>query len=310
MAISEKMRLKAKAAELGIEGFRAMSQDELAAAVKRADTGKGAVEKVEKGAVAKNGDANGHAGKGKAEAVVKGTAKGAVQKGKAEVSRASDKGKTTRVKASTSLPARKSTSQKSSRKPATAAKGVAKRATTGRTAKLSPARPSRRQSSRAANLIDNSKVDWTRESTVGAPGSGKRHDVMKALRKRKGDKDKVFADLQENAVKWYPNALNTYPESPTKKHAAQRMLRWLIGRVAYDFVKKTGQHRDGNRKWTGQTTTKKTTARPSSSGKGRATTAKRKTTPKRAPAKKTAARKGATVKRTPAKKRATAQKGR
>jgi hypothetical protein len=101
--------------------------------------------------------------------------------------------------------------------------------------------------------IDNSKVDWTAESRVGAT-PGKRQDVMEALRQFEGDVDQVFELLVANAVKWYPNALNSFPGAKSRKNAAEQNLRWLINRVKYDFASKSGQHVSGTRAKFGEST--------------------------------------------------------
>lgn len=258
MALTEKVKLQAQAGQLGVEGYRTMSLEQLKEAIKNAQ-GAGSASAKGKTAVA-NG--NGSKGKTAATQVVKGkTAVPAPAKGKTQVSAAPAKGKT--AKASTSAPAAESTRGKTAPR-AQAPKGKVERPTTGgskgkttttankgKTASAAKA-PARRTQSAARGTVEsfkatinNKEIDWKAESTVGH--EGKRKDVLDALRKFKGDKAKVFELLRDNAVKWYPNALNSYPNAPNKKHAAERMLVWLIGKVAYDFVKKTGQHQDGVR---------------------------------------------------------------
>jgi hypothetical protein len=78
----------------------------------------------------------------------------------------------------------------------------------------------------------NWKAEW------GGGKTGKRAEVMSALRKFKGDKAKVFDLLAPKARTFYKGRT---------KNEAERMLVWLIGRVAFDFVTATGQHEMGTR---------------------------------------------------------------
>jgi hypothetical protein len=87
--------------------------------------------------------------------------------------------------------------------------------------------------------LDNASIDWTRESPVGT--TGKRKQVLDLLRKFEGDKSKVFAKLESYATEFYPDK---------DEMAARKMLTWLIGRVAFDFASKSGQHVSGSRTWT------------------------------------------------------------
>lgn len=322
MALTDKVKLQAQAGQLGIVGYRTMSLDQLTKAIKTAST----ASTPPKGKTpAANG--NGAAPKGKtaeaalinrSETATGGPPKGKVSappaKGKTTTSQPAPKGKTAAAKAPTSAPAAQSTAQKSSppKGKGTAAPGKVERPTAGKgktaatpAAKATPqkgkttttAATPRKRAAKATtgtvesfkSTIDNKAVNWKAESTVGL--SGKRKDVLDALRKFKGDKAKAFEELKENAVKWYPNAMNSYPTAPTKKHAAERMLVWLIGKVAYDFVKKTGQHQDGTRVAYGQSTNPKHlrrrtareeaqaargTAAPATPAKGRTTSPARK----------------------------------
>lgn len=293
---NEKILLRAKAHKLGIDGYRTMGTDELKAAIASA----------EKGTTAKGkgkSSPNGSKGKGKAtEAVAKATGK----------KKPAAKGK------STAAPAKgKSTVQKSSPAKATAAKGKASRAasTKGKgkastakgkvmegkkTPKATPAKakatakPAAKRSAKSAPArvdIDRSKIDWKAESNVGK--TGKRADVMSALRKRKGNYDKVFEDLQPNAKRYYPGKT---------KHEAERTLRWLINRVAFDFVMATGQHTPGQRAEYGTSTNPADVRRRERRAAAQAEAAKAERKAKRsAPAKKAA-------KRTPVKAKASAKK--
>jgi hypothetical protein len=237
---NEKILLKAKANQLGIEGYRTMSVDELHTAIANAEgkhtaPAKGKT-KVMEGK--KTTSTNGSKGK---------------TKGKSAVAKAT-KGKTT------TAPAKgKSTSQKSSAKPkaakgkvsrAASPKGKGKSTTAKGTAKRTPAKAKSsaakstsrsRKSAPARADIDRSKIDWKAESNVGR--TGKRAEVMDALRKHKGNYDKTFETLQDRARSFYKGK---------SKHDAERMLRWLINRVAFDFVMSTEQHTPGERAGYGQ----------------------------------------------------------
>jgi hypothetical protein len=111
-------------------------------------------------------------------------------------------------------------------------------------AKAAKATPKAEQTKKAAPVqgiarLDNASIDWTRESPVGT--EGKRKQVLDLLRKFEGDKSKVFANLESYATEFYPDK---------DEAAAKKMLTWLIGRVAFDFASKSGQHVSGSRTWT------------------------------------------------------------
>jgi len=299
----EKLLLKGKAKNLGIEGYRRMSLDELRVAVEDAQARRDREDEFESAG-------NGKPTKGAATRAVKG-AKGAakgVAKGrsaqeiagdeahspgsdsamKGKVSAAPAKG-TTAAKTTTS-PATKSKTQKSSPTKGTAAKGAAKRtgATKGKGSATPASKGARKPASRRADVkrapLDVSKIDWDAETNVGK--DGKRKVVLDALKKharRIGALKRtelttetlypaVFEEVKEHAREWYPNAKNAYPHlSPTA--AAEKMLRWLIGRVAFDFAYKSGQHVQGKREW-------KNPTHPSGGANARRTTARPKPAPK------------------------------
>jgi hypothetical protein len=269
----EMIVLKGKAATLGIEGFRTMSKDELKAAINRAQKGTDAPAK----------------GKGKGKATTDNGAKGkTVSKGKGKTAATPQKGK--------GAPA-KSTRQKSSppKGKATAAKGTAKRATAKRsTAKRATAKRATAKRNVAVGRveIDRTAIDWTLDSRVGA--SGKRKEVRQALRKYKGNYDKCFDLLKDKARKWYPQH---------DKHNAQKMLRWLINRVAYDYVMATEQHEPGERAGYGKSKNPSDIARREK----RAAAAKAAAKAARPVAKRTAAKRGSTKRKTA--KRGSARKG-
>lgn len=245
---NEKILLKAQAGKLGIDGYRTMSLDELKAAIASAQgTSKG------KGKSSATSSTNGSTpakGKGKSATPAKGkgkTATPAKGKGKSTVSKSAP----AKSKSQKTTPAKgKASAAKGTAKRPTAAAGKGKGSTTAKAAKSTTAKARRGKAVQGRADIDRKAINWRAESGVGK--TGKRADVMAALRKRNGDYDKVFADLQGNALRYYPNALNSFPTAPSRKHAAERMLRWLINRVALDFVMATEQHTPGERAGYGQ----------------------------------------------------------
>jgi hypothetical protein len=197
---SDKIMLMASARKAGVEGYRSMSESELRAALKTAQ-GKGSAPAKGKAVPAK-GKATTNGSKGKSTAPAKGKAS-----------------------PSTSAPT-KSTSRKTAPAKVAAAKGAqAKRPTTGRGRKVT-----------AGTRATIGRVNWNRESNVGQ--TGKRKEVLDALREAKGDYSIVFKKLKRKATRYYPDR---------DQHAAERMLVWLIGRVAYDYAYKTGQHEPAER---------------------------------------------------------------
>ncbi len=303
MADTTRIKLLAQAAQLKIEGYRRMSTDELRQVIAKAERAKPATGKPAKGKAAPattNGKAptKGRAAKGKGRAT----------KGKAEVSRTPTKGKASGQAAPAKSRARKSTARKPS-----AAQGRASRAASKaeqrkpRVERVAPRgkalAPNRANPSHRAT-IDRKAIDWRAESNVGSQG-GKRGDVMAALRKFKGDYDKVFEELKSKAKSYYKGK---------SEHEAQLTLRWLINRVAFDFVMATGQHEMGRRAAYGTATdainTKRRAERAAANGKGkparatRATAGKGKAKPKPTspapPPAKPAKGKGAGARRSPA----------
>jgi hypothetical protein len=249
---AEAIKIRAQAAKLyketqdsAIEGYKTMPLDDLKTHIERIQSGKGA--KVAPVKAAQNGPPARQ--KGKTAQPAKGKAAMIPAKGKASVS--------------TSVPAKSST-RKSSPVKGKAATGTAKRPTAatvtkgaataikGKTAPVKgratakpatgKATPAKATSKRGKVQpmgrvdIDNKAVDWKAE--WGGGKTGKRAEVMSALRKFKGDKAKVFTLLQPQARSFYKGRT---------KHEAERLLVWLIGRVAYDFVSATAQHESGTR---------------------------------------------------------------
>lgn len=261
---NETIQLRAKAKTLGIDGYRAMSTEELKKAIKSAEKGT-ASSKVEQPST--NGaSATGSKRKGAAK---KGTARKTADK-------SSSKKKT---------PA-KTTTRKSSAKSAPAA--PAKRSASGAgkkkssTAKTTTAaksgQPGRVQ-------IVNAEIDWSAPSKIGQSG-GNRQTIMKLLRSKKGNVAKVFDALADNAQSMYGK---TDDGKRRTKGDAQALLRWHISRIKFDFVKDTGQHEGVTRSQSGRKTStgSKSKAKTATAQKGAQsrTKAKAKTTPKRSTAK-------------------------
>lgn len=133
--------------------------------------------------------------------------------------------------------------QRAAERSSSPAKGKATPRGKATTAKAPAKATARRGKIQGRSIIDNNAVDWTAESNVGR--TGKRAEVLDALRKFKGDKARVFELLEDKARTYYKGR---------SKHDAERMLVWLIGRVAFDFVVKTGQHEKGSRDGFGTST--------------------------------------------------------
>jgi hypothetical protein len=257
---AEAIKVRATAAKLyketgdeRIEAYKTMPLDDLRSHIEAIQKGSGGAAPAKgKAASASNGSAAPRQ-KGKGASTTAAPAKG-------KAAPAKPKGKSS---ASTSAPA-KSKTQKSSPVKGKAATGTAKRPTTaaaskgkgstatkgksapakGHTspakpkaaAKSAPAKARGRKTVEGAARIDNKAVDWKADWNGGK--TGKRAEVMAGLRRYKGDKAKVFDLLAPKARTFYKGRT---------KNEAERMLVWLIGRVAFDFVTATGQHEMGTR---------------------------------------------------------------
>lgn len=206
---NESIALRAKAKNLGIEGYKGMSQDELRTAIKSASAK----------AAPKSAGSNG-GGRKTAPAKTAGKktapAKSAPKKSAPKVTKPAAK------KSPAKSPAAKRTAKSAPAKSASA--GNAKRPTSGGAA--------------GRIAIDNSNIDWTAESNVGQSG-GNRQVIMKALRSKKGVVQKVYDLLADKAQSMYGK---TQDGKRRSKGEAQTLLRWHISRVKFDFVKDTGQH--------------------------------------------------------------------
>lgn len=140
-------------------------------------------------------------------------------------------------KRSTSAPAKKRTTAKRG------TRSTAKRQTSGRSAKSTkrsaPARASRNSNGDAGrNLLG--KINWSDTEGWNARPGSPRDEIQKALRKARGDREKVFAVL----VKRIRDFVSVKKADGTKRTKAEQeaYLRYLISRVAFDFAVKTGQH--------------------------------------------------------------------
>lgn len=232
------IKLRAKAKTLGIEGYKGMSSSELSEAVKKSEGKKGSTGTT----AAKSASTNGRK-RGSGAAV-----KSAVKKAASTVTKKATTKKST---------GRKSASAKS-------APAKAKRPTTGAkrggsTAKKSTTTRSSSNGNAGRNVIDNSKIDWTAESNVGA--SEPRATIMKWLRKFKGDVEKVYNKLEGDVATLYKANKRTGEKYTQAKR--KELLRWHISRVKFDFVMDSGQHE----KSTNRTNASGSTARKSASTK-------------------------------------------
>jgi len=252
MALNDILKLRAQAKAKGVSGYKTMSADELKKAL---------------------GSSNGSGTKTAA---------------KTAVSRATAKGTKTAVKSA----GRKTASVKS------APAKTAKRQTTG-ARKSAPAKSAPRSTAKTAkangvskdyhggrNLISNSDVDWTKEWNVG----GIRGEIFKALKKFKGDTNKVYDALAPRATEFWKK--NRAGERILKDRALE-ILRWNISRVKFDYVIATKQHKTSKKfgtLGTGRGTPKK--AAPARKSTRTAPKAQ-KTSQSRAGAKKTTGRKTA-----------------
>lgn len=220
---NEQITLMARARQLGVDGYRRMSTDELKAAIKSADAGLKAPTK------------------GRTTAASNGST---VTKGKSTPAKGRTSPAKGRTKKSTSKSAPAKSTRKATPKRATAAKGAqVKRPTTARGKTKAKASTRKMRTAVPGTRAPLGKINWTRKSNVGT--TGKRKEVLDALREHKGDKAAAFKALKRRATKFYPEK---------EQYEAERMLVWLIGRVAFDYAFKTGQHESASRASYGEST--------------------------------------------------------
>lgn len=237
MAPSESIILRAKAKSLNIAGYKQMSMDELRAAVAGSDNGAEAT--VAKTNTSKRKSTGRKSAKGvakKATTAKPAPAKSTKRKPAKRKSAAAKKGTAKRQATGKAKPAVKRGRAKvttAKRKSTTAKKrGTAKARSTQRKVKTLNAGGGRQ-------MIDETQIDWTAESSVGNDAQSNRGIIMKLLRSKKGNVQKVFDALADKAKSMYPKTEDGRARS---KDAAQTLLRWHIGRTRFDFVKSSGQH--------------------------------------------------------------------
>ena len=127
---------------------------------------------------------------------------------------------------------------------------------------------------------------------------------MKALRKHRGNYNKVYDALKGQARKMFPKSSKTGERYTADKSRSQ--LRWYIGRTAFDFVTATGQHQKStNRKQDRRSSGNSTGARRST----RAAGGTRKSTRKPATAqRRSGGRSGGSTRKAPTAKRSTTKR--
>jgi hypothetical protein len=204
---NEQILLRAKARKLGIDGYRKMSLDELKRAIKSAE--------------------------GKTGKSSKTAAKTASTNGRKTATKTTGKKSAGRAK---SAPAKSAKTGAKAKRRATGAKSSSTRKASVPNRKPTASKSMQNGSVLRAD-IDNSSVDWTADWNGGKTGN--RGEIMKLLRKHKGNVEKVFDKLADKAKTMYPKTNDGRARS---KADAQTLLRWHISRIKYDFVKATDQH--------------------------------------------------------------------
>jgi hypothetical protein len=177
----------------------------------------------------------------------------------------------TATKTATKTPARRGRPPKAASKTAVKSKPAAKSATTGK-AKRSTADESGRM---MLGDVDFNVTDgWN--AREGSPPDL----IVKALRRFKGNRSKVFTHLLPNI--WDFVGRKMQDSTKRSQASAETMLQYRISRTAWDFAMKTGQHeKSTNRAEYG---TQGTYRKPGATGAARST-AKRSTTRKSTPQK-------------------------
>jgi hypothetical protein len=244
----EKIKLLAKAKSLGVANYRTLTTAELEEAISNAEG-----TQSDNGASTSKKSATKTAGKTARKSASKKSAKSAPAKS-----------------ASTGAQAKRQTTGGSKRK-SSAKSSTSKKSTTAR-------KPAAASTNGVGRMnIDNGAIDWQAE--WGGGKSGNRKLVMDALRRFKGNTDKVFDKLRDKAPTMYAKDNNGRKRSAED---ARRLLSWHISRVKFDFVTQTGQHQGVVRSKSGPNAATQTPAR-------KQTTAK--------PTRKPAARKGGAQRR-------------
>lgn len=248
MAENEKIILWGKAKKLKIDNYRTMSVAALKAAIAKAEGG--------------TSTAAASPAKRKPVATAKRKPATSPAKRKPAASKPARKATTTAAKKRTTAASAKSAPAAKAKRPTAGAakkkvtKPAVKKTTTRKTATAKAATNGNR-----IPIID-SEIDWSVESRVGN-GKDNRGKIMGHLRRFKGNVEKVYAKLEDQAQAMYPKTADNRKRS---KAAAQDLLRWHISRIKFDFVKDTQQGRfatNGSRKRsTATTAVKKATTGP------------------------------------------------
>jgi hypothetical protein len=265
--------LRAKAKVAGIEGYKLMTVPELEAALKKSGGSTG-----RKAAPAASSN-----GSGRKQATGRKVASTTVKKPAASTGRK-------QATSAKQAPAAKSETSGKAKRPAT---GTRKQAAA--TTKKAPATTKKQAAPKAAKVnadapgraaIDNKAVDWKKDTTIGK-ADGPRQDIMRALRKFNGNKEKVFTALKDAAQTLYPR--NKRSGERYNKAKSLELLRWHIGRVAFDYVVQTGQHTvSSNRAAYGHSTDPQAVKRREARGVSSTGTTGRKSAPKAQTARKPA----------------------
>ena len=197
--------------------------------------------------------------------------------------------------------AKKNTAKANSKSAPAKSKPAAKKSATTGKAKRTTAGTNGYVPKGGRNLLDG--VDFTNDEGWNARDGSAPDRIVKALRKAKGNRERVFEALK-GEIWEFVGKKNAKGEKRTKSDA-EAMLRYRIARTAWDFAMRTGQHEKASNRveygtgGTGQgvfkpKTRKAAPARKSSTAKSGA---------KKSTAKKTTARKSGAKKRSTAKKR-------
>lgn len=243
---SEVIKLKARANELGVSGWKTMTVAELKTAIGAAE-GMSALKPAKSSA-----------------------RKSTVTKASGRKTASSSTGRKSAAKPKPAAkPAAKRTATGSGSRSKAPVKSASRKVAAGKTPPVANVKPTRGAYRPGRNTIDNSQIDWQAEWAGGKTGN--RAIVLKSLRKFKGNKDKVFNALQPNAQAMFPKDDNGKKRS---KASAEALLRWTIGRVAFDFTTGTGQHKVSTNRKNSVQGASQPVSRAKASGTGRKSTPK------------------------------------
>ena len=144
-------------------------------------------------------------------------------------------------KASTRTTARKKSTTRTTRKPARKASGNSgRKASTPAKSRGAQAKRSKNSNDSGRNLLDS--IDYSLGEEDGwNPRAGSAPDrIIKALKKRRGNREKVFEDLKADVYDFVDRFNAKKDRRP--RAAAEDMLRYRISRTAWDYAMRTGQH--------------------------------------------------------------------